>query len=122
MLLILASNFLSLGCITFLIFVAWKKGPVWWTKISHKVFRFMLLLNYMIIPGFNVCTSIFIFAYPAFTLTDDPISSWVVIWSILCAHRMLDFVTVIRRGVMLDARIFMQQKELADKSIEELKE
>jgi uncharacterized membrane protein len=61
---ILISNFISAFCITFLIFVHWKKGPDWWLKVSHKVFFTLLLINYVFIPLINVIISAFYIVSP----------------------------------------------------------
>lgn len=52
--LILISNVISVICITVMVFVSYKKGPKWWTKISISVFRKLVLTNYVIVPVTNI--------------------------------------------------------------------
>jgi hypothetical protein len=93
-----------------MIFVSYKKGPKWWTNISYFVFKIGLILVYVLIPAFNLISCTCIYALPKFVLTDNPISSWVIFWTILCTHRILEFFTVIRKSLLLDARIHYEQK------------
>jgi len=68
----------------------------------------MLAINYVLIPGLNIGVSIWLIIDPRFPLEKDPISSWVVFFFIVCLHRILEFFTVIRRSVVLDAKIFLE--------------
>lgn len=108
---ILLSNIISAGCITFLIFVHWKKGPAWWLKISHKVFFILLLINYIIVPGINILISTFYIVTPILDLKKEPIESYVIFFTVVCFMRILEYFILIRRTVLLDARIYMQTIE-----------
>lgn len=120
---IFVSNTLSLLCITFLIFVHWKKGPDWWTKISHGVFKTLVIANFAIIPGLNLIFITIAYASPKFPLRKDPISSWLVFFSIVCFYRCLEYFTVIRKSIVCDAKTFLEQKEAAKiKSHKEMQE
>jgi len=70
---ILASNFISLFCITFLIFVPWKKGPAWYIKISHVIFYVLLLTNYLIIPIANLGIALFFILDPSYDLKEQSV-------------------------------------------------
>jgi len=67
---ILLSNIVAAFCITFLIFVHWKKGPDWWLVISYKVFYVLLLTNYVILPLINVVISVYYVVYPGIDLKE----------------------------------------------------
>lgn len=54
LLLINVSSFISVICITFLIFVPWKKGPKNYLKISPMLFFILLISNYLIVPIINL--------------------------------------------------------------------
>jgi hypothetical protein len=63
------SNMFSVICITFLLFVHWKKGPALWTKISPFIFFAVAILNYLVIPLSNILIAIYCFASPNFDIT-----------------------------------------------------
>jgi hypothetical protein len=65
-------------------------------------------MNFFLLPAINVGLSIFIFAAPQFKLYEDPISGYVVFYSIVCFHRILEFFTIIRRSIVLEAKIFLE--------------
>lgn len=69
---ILYSNFISLFCITFLVFVPWKKGPEQYLKISPKIFMCLIYLNYVILPVANIGLSIFYTINPKYDLKKIP--------------------------------------------------
>jgi hypothetical protein len=66
----LCSNFISAFCVTFLVFVHWKKGPEWWTRNdrSYKIWRVMIFMNFALLPAINLGITIFIFVTPRFQL------------------------------------------------------
>lgn len=68
--LILFSNIIAAFCITFLIFVHWKKGSEMWLKISYIVFYVLLLTNYVILPMVNVLISVFFMVWPGIDLKE----------------------------------------------------
>jgi len=70
---ILTSNLISLASITFVIFVPWKKGPVWYTKVSHVIFHMLLLTNYLIIPLINLGLAFFFIVDPNYNLRDQTV-------------------------------------------------
>jgi hypothetical protein len=120
---IAATQLVSCFCITFLIFVHWKKGPDWYLKYSHKVFFILLLLNYLILPGLNVAFFLFYIIWPGINLKQQSIESYIIFVSIVCLMRIFEFVTLIRRSVLLDAKIFLETaKNVHEQSAEALKE
>jgi len=110
---ILFSNWISAICVTFVVFVHWKKGPEWWTKNdrSYKIWRVMIFLNFFLLPSINLGITIFIFLLPNFKLIGQPISSYILFYSVVCVHRLIEFVTLIRRSIILDAQIFLEQRD-----------
>jgi len=70
---IFTSNLISLASITFVIFVPWKKGPVWYTKVSHVIFHMLLLTNYLIIPLINLGLAFFFIVDPNYNLRDQTV-------------------------------------------------
>lgn len=107
---ILTSNIISGGCITFLIFVNWKKGPDWWLKISHFVFYVMLLMNYIIVPLINVLISIFYIVTPLVNLKSESIETYIIFFTVVCIMRIIEYFILIRRTVLLDAKVHLQNK------------
>jgi hypothetical protein len=103
---ILFSNIIAAFCITFLIFVHWKKGADWWLKISYIVFYVLLLTNYIVLPLINIVASVFFIVSPNINLEDETIESYVVFITIVCLMRLIEYFTLIRRSVLLDAKIY----------------
>lgn len=100
----------------------WKKGPAWWTTISYKVFSALLLTNYIIIPGVNIIVALYFIFKPSIDLKQEPIESYIVFFMIVCSTRILEYFTLIRRTVILDAKIFLQtQTEIGESTNEELR-
>lgn len=108
--LILVSNLLSVAAISFLVFVHWKKGPRWWKAISHKVFTVLLLTNYIFIPGTNILVSFIFIFNPSVDLKQEPVESYVVFFMVICFSRVLEYFTLIRKTVIMDAKIFLQNE------------
>ena len=115
---ILLSNSTSLCAIIFLIFVPWKKGPELYLKISPLIFFFMMYLNYLILPVFNIGLSIYFTVNPAYDLKQMPLESWVVFFTIVCFSRLIEYYASLKKLVMDDARIYMQTRKLQQQGIE----
>ena len=111
---ILLSNIIAAICITFLIFVHWKKGPEWWLKISYIVFFALLLINYVILPLINIAISIYYIVWPGINLKIQTIESYVIFITIVCLSRLVEYVFLIRRTVVLDARVYLQTKSMME--------
>lgn len=110
--LIVVSNYLSLFCITFLIFVPWKKGPEWYLKISPKLFFFLIYMNYVILPLGNMGLSVYFTVNPKYNLKVIPLESWVVFFTVVCFSRLTEFFSSIKKIVMDDARIYIETRKL----------
>jgi hypothetical protein len=104
---IVGSNIVSVFCITFLIFVPWKKGPSWWLKISDKVFFILLFTNYILLPVINNCATIFYIFDRSIDLETHSIESYIIFFNVICFMRMVEYMTIVRRTVLLDARVFL---------------
>jgi len=70
---IFVSNIISLICITYLIFIPWKKGPSWYIKISHIIVYVLLITNYLIIPFGNLALALFFIFDPVYNLRDQTV-------------------------------------------------
>ena len=110
--LIVASNYISLLCITFLIFVPWKKGPEWYLKISPKIFFVLVYMNYVILPFVNMGLSVYFTVNPHYNLKKIPLESWVVFFTVVCFTRLTEFFSSIKKIVMDDARIYIETRKL----------
>lgn len=108
----MVSNYLSLFCITFLIFVPWKKGPEWYLKISPKIFLILVYMNYVILPLGNMGLSVFFTVNPKYDLKAIPLESWVVFFTVVCFSRLTEFFSSIKKIVMDDARIYIETRRL----------
>lgn len=98
------SNYLSFFCIFFLIFVPWKKGPESWKRISPKIFYVVLLLNYIFIPALNMLMSFVTWVDPNIDLHAQIAETYMVFYFFVCATRILEYFTTIKRTVLIDAR------------------
>lgn len=104
---IFMSNLISLFSITYLIFIPWKKGPAWYLKISHIIVYILLITNYLIIPIANLGLALFFILDPSYDLKNQSIQSWVVFFNIVCITRILEFFTMIRKTVLIDAKNYL---------------
>ena len=101
------STLISLFSITYLIFVPWKKGPAWYLKISHIIVYILLITNYLIIPIANLGLAVFFIVDPIYDLKNQTVQSWVVFFNVVCFSRVLEFFTMIRRTVLIDAKNYL---------------
>jgi len=120
---ILVFNMISVVCITFLVFVEWKKGPKWYTKNSPILFFTFMLLNFIIVPLANIVYFfILAFAVPGFEVKQVFIESWVIFFLIVSMSRVFEFFFVIRRSVLLDAKNYLAAQKLLAREEQELDE
>lgn len=109
-------------CITFLLFLPWKKGPAFWTKISPFIFFAVALLNYLVIPLVNIFIAIFCFTQPKFNITEATIETYVLFIFVICITRVVEYFTLFRRNILVDAKIYLQSKcEFAGQTTDQLK-
>jgi len=113
---IILSTLISLISITYLIFIPWKKGPAWYLKISHVIVYILLITNYLIIPIGNLGMAVFFIVDPAYDLKGQTVQSWVVFYNIVCFSRILEFFTMIRRTVLIDARNYLAARAALQES------
>ena len=116
---IILSTLISLISITYLIFIPWKKGPAWYLKISHVIVYILLITNYLIIPIGNLGMAVFFIVDPAYDLKGQTVQSWVVFYNIVCFSRILEFFTMIRRTVLIDARNYLAARAALQESSEQ---
>lgn len=98
------SNYISFFCIFFLIFVPWKKGPEKWKLISPKIFYIVLMGNYIYIPALNMVMSVYTWIAPNIDLHAQIAETYMVFYFGVCATRILEYLTTIKRMVLKDAR------------------
>lgn len=101
-----------MACITFLIFVPWKKGPEWYLKISPVIFYILIYINYVILPAGNIGITAFFTASPKYKFKPFPMESWVVFFTIVCFSRLLEFFVSLKKIIMDDARIYIETRKL----------
>jgi hypothetical protein len=109
---ILASNYISLFAIAYLIFVPWKKGPEAYLKFSPVLFYTMMYLNYVLLPGVNVGLFVYFTANPNYKLKLFPLESWIVFFSIICFTRITEFLSTLKKIMSDDARIYLETRKL----------
>lgn len=99
-------------CITFIIFVPWKKGPAWYLKFSHVLVYSLLLTNYLIIPLGNLGLAMFFIFDPNYNLKMQSVQSWVVFFNVVCVSRVLEFFTTVKKTVLEDAHNYIAAQKL----------
>jgi hypothetical protein len=109
---ILASNYLSLAAIGFMVFVPWKKGPEWYLKVSPYIYKTMIYLNYVILPGLNFALFLYYTCDPRYDLKVFPLESWIVFFTIICFTRLTEFFFSLKKIIMDDARIYIETRKL----------
>lgn len=118
---ILISNLISMVCISFLVFVPWKRGSKCWTSVSPYIFYVVLLMNYLIIPFANIFVSFFLFCNPHWDLKAQTAETYVLFFFGTCCMRIFEFFANIKRTVLLDARTYLSSiKELEEYKPEDL--
>lgn len=75
--------------------------------MSHKVFFGLLFANYIVIPVINIILT-FIFVFSSDNLRIEPIESYVIFFTVVCFMRVIEYFTIIRRTVLLDAKIYLE--------------
>jgi len=110
--LVFISNIISLLAITFLIFIPWKKGPDFYTKISPGIFYILMYLNYVVLPIGNILMSTYFTVNPNYNLKIVPLESWIIFFTIVCVSRVTEFFSSIKKIVMDDARIFLETRRM----------
>ena len=79
-------------------------------------------MNYLLIPAVNIVMSIVLFIDPDYVLTEQTTESFVIFFFVICLMRVVEFFTLIRRSVLLDAKIYLESKrEFSGYTKEELK-
>ena len=67
----------------------------------------LLITNYLIIPIANLGLALFFILDPSYDLKNQSIQSWVVFFNIVCITRILEFFTMIRKTVLIDAKNYL---------------
>lgn len=70
----------------------------------------MMYLNYVALPLLNICLTIYYTLNPAFDLKILPLESWVIFFTVVCFSRLVEFFFSLKKIVLDDARIFLEQK------------
>jgi hypothetical protein len=110
--LIISSNIISAFCITWLIFVPWKKGPEWYLKFSDKILYVLLIINYLALPMTNIGVFVYFIIDPVINLRETSIQCYIVFFNVICVMRVIEYFTVIRRTVILDIKTYVELREL----------
>ena len=103
---ILVSNYVSVCFTIIMIFVPWKKGPKWYTKIAPYVFFGMLLTVYIFVPLLNIGYNIATWVIPGLDNRANFYESWVLFYFIVNVARILSFFTSIRCTFLAEAKIY----------------
>ena len=120
---ILFCNYCSVIMIFMLLFISWKKGPEWWTSRSPKIYYGMVLTMFVILPSINFIWSFYTICDPRLPLRDSPNENWIVLYTVICVARIIEYFTTIRKVHIHDARIFIEtQKQMKETNIEQLEE
>lgn len=66
------------------------------------------MMNYLLIPMGNVVLSIYLMCDPSLDLELQTSESFVVFFFVVCLMRLVEYFTLIRRSVLLDAKIYQE--------------
>lgn len=120
---VLFCNYVSVIMIFMLLFISWKKGPEWWTSRSPKIYYGMVLTMFVILPSINVIWSFYTICDPRLPLRDSPNENWIVLYTVICVARIIEYFTTIRKVHLHDARIFIEtRRKMQETNIEQLEE
>jgi hypothetical protein len=75
-----------------LIFVHWRKGPKWWTKIAPILFYSLTWILFIALPLINIGIVIFFFTISSDVLTDQ----YCLYFGLVAASRIIEFFVLIR--------------------------
>ena len=107
---IVVSNVLGAPAIFVLVFIHWKKGSVWYQKISPYIFGSLLFFVFLLMPLLNIIIAVILIIDPNISLLNQQIESYVVFFLVLYSIRVIEFFTWVRKSVFDDARTFLSSR------------
>lgn len=110
--LITGSNYINTFFIAILVFVSWKKGPTWWTKISPYLFFALLMFVYFVVPFLNVVLALALILFPDINLRQSMFESWAAFYMSLQIIKIFDYFFTIRREYLHDAKMFLATRKM----------
>lgn len=93
-----------------MIFVHWKKGSEWWLERSPLIFKSFVAINYIFIPVVNCLISLSLIFDPRVNLKIEVLESYVIVFFIVCVMRIVEFFTIVRRTILLDAKNYLENR------------
>jgi hypothetical protein len=108
----LYSNFITMICVTILIFVSWQKGSQCWQRAAPKVFFMLILMNFIIVPGINITYQVFIAAYPPVIARESYWESFLVFFMVACCAKPIQYFFIVKKSFVIDARAYIANREL----------
>jgi predicted Co/Zn/Cd cation transporter (cation efflux family) len=109
--LIISSNIISAFCITWLIFVPWKKGPAWYLKFSDKILLVLLILNYLLLPIINLVVFIYFIINPDINLRETSIQPYIIFFNVICIMRVVEYFYVVKRTIIMDINTYVKLRD-----------
>ena len=67
----------------------------------------MLITNYLILPIINIFVALYLIIDPKVDLKKIAVESYVVFFLVVSTGRVLEYITLIRRTVVLDAKNYL---------------
>lgn len=67
----------------------------------------MLITNYLILPIINIFVALYLIIDPKVNLKNIAVESYVVFFLVVSTGRVLEYITLIRRTVVLDAKNYL---------------
>lgn len=67
----------------------------------------MLITNYLILPITNIFVALYLIIDPKVKLKNIAVESYVVFFLVISTGRVLEYITLIRRTVVLDAKNYL---------------
>lgn len=113
------TNFLTLICVTTLIFASWQKGSQCWQRFAPGFFYLLVILNFLIFPAINIIYQVFIAAYPVVICRDSYWESFLVFFMVSCVGKPIQYFVTIRTTFIRDARSYIETRKIVQDMTEE---
>lgn len=94
---ICAFSWITLFVTFFHIFVSWRKGPAWWTRVAPYLYYGSTILIYQILPLITLAYVMFLWIWPGVSFVESTFSPWNIQYSVFSAAQFITFWTSYRQ-------------------------
>lgn len=113
-----------------LIFVHWRKGPKWWTKIAPILFYSLTWLLFVVLPLSNICVAIaYLVSESNKVKADDKksadlktlehqilvlLTQYSLFYTLVALSRIIEFFVLIRPGMSNMVKTYFDNKHVLE--------